>query len=192
MGERTLLFGRSIGGAVAIQLMDDLLQGVRGGSDFSALLPVPAGLVLENTFTSLREMAVEIFPMLSPLSFLLRAPLLRDPWDSSKSVQRITSLTDHWCCCLLSGMQDQIVPPEMMTKLHTLLKVRRPKVLKFFRFANGGHNDTPSRGGNEYWKSFLKFLEEVLTTEEDRLAGASAAASQDQATDADPLKSKDN
>mmetsp|Transcript_23035 Transcript_23035/g.57309 ORF Transcript_23035/g.57309 Transcript_23035/m.57309 type:complete len:230 (+) Transcript_23035:707-1396(+) len=166
--DRILFFGRSIGGAVAIGLMTDLLRMKMAAGPGEETLPLPVGLVLENTFTSLKDMAVQIFPFLSFLSVLLRPPLVFDPWDSTGSLDVLTKNHDKWCCCLLSGLQDQIVPPEQMNRLHAILKEHPPKVLKFFRFKHGGHNDTPTRGGAEYWQSFQKFMDLVLSSEEQR------------------------
>jgi len=179
--DRILFFGRSIGGAVAISLMTDLLRAKLNAGAGDDVLPLPAGLVLENTFTGLKDMAVQIFPFLSVVSFLLRPPLVFDPWDSTGSLDYLTKNHENWCCCLLSGLQDQIVPPEQMSRLHGILKEHRPKVLKFFRFPTGGHNDTPMRGGAEYWVSFQKFMALVVTSEEERREGGGAAAGGEEA-----------
>jgi len=171
--DRILLFGRSIGGAVAIRLFAHLLkeqlEQKRRAEDLS--LPLPAGLVLENTFTSLRDMAVQVFPFLRFLSFLLRPPLIFDEWKGADGLKFVTRHLDHWCCCLLSGLQDEIVPPIQMRQLHGILKEARPKVLKFFVFQHGGHNDTPTRGGEDYWKSFRRYMELVSESEGDRRQG---------------------
>merc|ERR1712113_678514 len=108
------------------------------------------GLVLENSFTSLRDMACQLFPFLRPLRPLLRSPLVFDEWNTTESLIYLASNHEHWCCCLLSGLQDQIVPPDQMKQLHAILKQHRPKVLKFFAFPYGGHNDTPAKGGAAY------------------------------------------
>lgn len=176
--ERILIFGTSIGGAVGIRLMADLLRE-RLTAGAQKALPVPAGIILENTFTSLRDMAVQIFPFLSFVSFLLRSPLVFDEWKSSESLQFITQYHEHWCVCLLSGMQDQLVPPAQMVQLHTILKERKkPQVLKFFRFKYGGHNDTSIKGGAEYWTSLQKFMAATLECEEERRCGLSVTTAQ--------------
>mmetsp|Transcript_18303 Transcript_18303/g.42741 ORF Transcript_18303/g.42741 Transcript_18303/m.42741 type:complete len:403 (-) Transcript_18303:57-1265(-) len=163
--DRILIFGRSVGGAVGIHLFHHLLkEKVEGRSK----LPLPAGIVLENTFTSLRDMALTLFPFLAPLRLVIRPPLIFDPWNSAECLDYICSHTEHWCCCLFSGAVDEIVPPAQMKQLHGILKKSRPKVLKFFSIPTGGHNDTPGKGGQEYWESFRKFLALVRETEEDR------------------------
>lgn len=167
--DRILIFGRSIGGAVGIQLFADLVrEHLQAGAE-EAALPLPAGIILENTFTSLRDMAVQVFPFLSFVHFLLRAPLVLDEWKSNTSMEYIVRHHQQWCCCLLSGLQDQLVPPAQMVQLHQIMKQRQPKVLKFFRFLHGGHNDTPTRGGAEYWQSFNSFMTLVKNSEAERL-----------------------
>lgn len=168
--ERILFFGRSIGGAVSVHLFAQLLEAKhQAESKEVADKPLPAGLILENTFTSLRDMALQLFPFLQPLKFLLRKPLVLDEWLSVDRLEYIASTHQNWCCCLLSGLQDQIVPPDQMRQIHAVLKLFRPQVLKFFRFPNGGHNDTPTRGGEDYWVSFNKFMDLVRESEPDRL-----------------------
>merc|ERR1712113_879103 len=117
-------------------------------------------------------MAVEIFPFLKALKPLLRSPLLFDEWKSTDALNYVVGRHEHWCCCLLSGQQDEIVPPIQMRQLHDIMKQNRPKVLKFFRVPNGGHNDTPTKGGPQYWESLNKFMAEVTATEEERIKNA--------------------
>lgn len=165
--DRVLFFGRSIGGAVAVCLAAQVLRESRQQLG-QETLPLPVGLILENTFTSLRDMAMTLFPFLRPLRPLLRSPLVFDEWRSAESLEYLAKSHEHWCCCLMSGLQDQIVPPVQMKEIHNILKKNRPKVLKCFNFPYGGHNDTPQRGGPEYWESFKKFMDLVKSTEEER------------------------
>mmetsp|Transcript_58185 Transcript_58185/g.138545 ORF Transcript_58185/g.138545 Transcript_58185/m.138545 type:complete len:399 (-) Transcript_58185:62-1258(-) len=153
--EKLLIFGRSIGGAVGLHLFHHLLKDK---VENKSPTPLPAGIVLENTFTSLRDMALTMFPFLAPLRPILRPPLIFDPWNSAECLDYICSHTDDWCVCLFSGALDEIVPPAQMKQLHTILKAKRPRVLKFFSIPTGGHNDTHSKGGHDYWESFRKFL----------------------------------
>mmetsp|Transcript_43721 Transcript_43721/g.81569 ORF Transcript_43721/g.81569 Transcript_43721/m.81569 type:complete len:389 (-) Transcript_43721:27-1193(-) len=164
--DRILFFGRSIGGAVAVKLAAHALKQKQ--EEVADGLPLPAGIILENTFTSLRDMAVQMFPFLSPLRSLLRSPLVFDEWRSADSLRYFASNHTLWCCCLFSGLQDQIVPPAQMKELHGLLSKYRPKVLKCFNFPMGGHNDTPQIGGADYWASFNKYMGLVKASEAER------------------------
>eukprot|EP00929_Paragymnodinium_shiwhaense_P101385 TRINITY_DN64443_c0_g1_i1.p1 TRINITY_DN64443_c0_g1~~TRINITY_DN64443_c0_g1_i1.p1 ORF type:complete len:407 (-),score=64.44 TRINITY_DN64443_c0_g1_i1:203-1423(-) len=170
--DRILLFGRSIGGAVALRLHELLLRDhlEKESRPDAKPLPLPAGLVLENTFTSLRDMAMTVFGFLKFLQPLLRKPLVFDEWKSCDSLRYVTTNHPDWCCCLLSGAMDQIVPPKQMRALHGILKECPPKVLKFFVFPRGGHNDTPTAGGPDYWTSFNKFMTMVGESQDGRRA----------------------
>merc|ERR1719240_397304 len=84
--DRILLFGQSVGGAVACCLVEQLLRDQMNGS-YS--LPLPAGIVLENTFTSLQEIACSVFSYLKPVSFLLKSPILFDEWKTAESIEFI-------------------------------------------------------------------------------------------------------
>lgn len=169
--DRILLFGRSIGGVVALRLGALLLkERLAALTQGKAVEPLPAGFVLENTFTSLRDMAVQVFPFLYYLKPILRAPLIFDEWKGNEALDYMVQNNEHWGFCLLSGLKDTLVPPEQVVSLHNLMKKRPPKVLKFFRFRDGGHNDTPMRGGAEYWNSFMKFLTAVTESEPERKA----------------------
>lgn len=172
--ERLVIFGRSLGGAVGIRLASDLLRERLESPVEQASTPLPAGIVLENTFTCLADMALELFPFLSPLKPILRAPLIFDEWRSGDHLEFLCQHDEHWCCCLLSGLEDKIVPPEQMKALHGILRKRRPRVLKFTAFPRGGHNDTPAAGGDNYWASFKKFMDAVAETEADRTTGREA------------------
>jgi fermentation-respiration switch protein FrsA (DUF1100 family) len=80
--ERIVVFGRSLGGAVAVDLVQDRAV---------------AGLVLESTFTSLSAMAGSILP--------LAAPFVRGRFDSQAKIARLrTPLLS------LHGDRDDIVP----------------------------------------------------------------------------------
>jgi len=165
--DRILLFGRSIGGVVAIRLMSDLLRAKMEKPE--GALPLPAGLIIENSFTSLRDMAVTLFPFLKFFGPLLRSPLIFDEWRAADALQFLAQNHKEWGCCLMSGQQDQIVPPAQMRQLHELLKQDRPQVLKFVLVKHGGHNDTPTQGGALYWDAFVRFMDSVAEKEQVRL-----------------------
>ena len=86
---RILVFGRSLGGAVAVDLVQD--------RDL-------AGLILESTFTSLPDMARSLLPF--------AAPLVRGRFDSESKVARLRTplLVFH-------GDRDEIVPYRLGEKL---------------------------------------------------------------------------
>lgn len=152
--DRLLLFGRSIGGCVAGGLAKAVLETQSSGNP----LPMPAGLVLENSLTSIREMAVQLFPFLRCLRPLIRWPILLDEWRAEERLEFVARRHRDWGCCLLSGLRDELVPPAHMRRLYEVLERGRPRVLEMHTFEEGGHNDTPARGGDAYWEAFAGFL----------------------------------
>lgn len=157
--DRILLFGRSIGGSVAICLMAKLLRMHKAGGEEA--LPLPKGLVLENTFTSLSEIATTVFAFLKPIGFLIRSPLLLDEWRAAEELFFVAKNHARWGVCLLSGLKDQIVPPSHMKRLAEGLEEDKPDVLVFKTFPRGEHNDTAEKGGMEYWLACQDFLRKL-------------------------------
>ncbi|GBG27155.1 Monoacylglycerol lipase ABHD12 [Hondaea fermentalgiana] len=143
--DRVFIFGRSLGGAVAIDLLASADCGVN-----------VRGLVVENTFLSLAEMAMVVYPFLKPLRPFLRPPFLRNEWRSRDCIARIP------CPILfISGGQDELIPPEQMRQLFRLS--RRVPGTQFRLVPNGGHNDTPLHGGKEYTATIGNFFEDIIS-----------------------------
>jgi hypothetical protein len=132
-----LLMGESLGGAIVVQL--------------AAELP-PRGLILQSTFTSLRDMAEVHYPMLA--SIVPKAAL-----DSS-------SLMPFIHCPLLQshGTIDDVVPFANGTKLFAL--ANEPK--EFVRIGGVGHNNwmTP-----EYSRRLNLFITKVTSTNRESTNG---------------------
>ena len=89
--ERVVLFGRSLGGAVAVDLAQD-----------RAL----AGVILESTFASGSGVANEIFPL--PLGWLVRTR-----WNSAAKIARARAPL-----LFIHGAQDRIIPIELGRALY--------------------------------------------------------------------------
>ncbi|NLZ02694.1 MAG: alpha/beta hydrolase [Pirellulaceae bacterium] len=108
---RIVLMGRSLGGAVAVDLA--ATDGARG-------------LVLESTFTSIAEMAAVHYPWLPMRS------LIRNRFDSLAKIGRYRGplLVSH-------GDSDRVVPYEMGRRL--LAAANEPKT--FLTIEGGDHND---------------------------------------------------
>ena len=88
-----VIFGRSLGGAVAAQLA----SGVR-----------PGGVILESSFSSAREFARAQFPVLS------RLILLRYDFAAAAAMRRVQAPV-----LVLHSRDDEIVPFELGRKLYT-------------------------------------------------------------------------
>ncbi|KAF1998066.1 BEM46 family protein-like protein [Amniculicola lignicola CBS 123094] len=123
-GTRIILYGQSLGGAVSIALASrNLKQG-----DL-------AGLILENTFLSIKKLIPSAFP---PARYL--APLCHQIWPSEELLPQITKIP----ILFLSGLRDEIVPASQMAQL---FKVCRAETKIWKEFPQGSHNDTVAEPG---------------------------------------------
>lgn len=88
---RVFAYGHSLGGAVALALASDLQQGQRHRPTAS---PQLAGVVVENSFTSLSDMVDEIFPNWTVCKFFRDKSFVRLRRGNRKSIfKNCTSLT---------------------------------------------------------------------------------------------------
>jgi fermentation-respiration switch protein FrsA (DUF1100 family) len=138
------VFGRSLGGAVAISLLASLEKAAAKTGTESPI----RGLILENTFTSISAMVDNLFPILRPLKPLV----LRLNWPS---LQRIAGVKAP--ILFISGGQDEVVPAWHMQALNTAAtSINKTFVL----FAEGKHNDTWLVGGLKYVQAMRSFIEQ--------------------------------
>lgn len=166
---KVILYGQSIGGAVAIDLAATNPDRI-------------AGVVLENTFLTLRQVAMESLPIATPY---IMAGLLREKWcvspipllvslhkadadaltripvttyrDSATAIKKFPSTLPT---LFLSGSMDEIVPPSHFLALHEMCPSER-KTLKEFPY--GTHNDTCVAPG--YWQEIQRFLKNVVSVD---------------------------
>mmetsp|Transcript_34708 Transcript_34708/g.73604 ORF Transcript_34708/g.73604 Transcript_34708/m.73604 type:complete len:205 (-) Transcript_34708:61-675(-) len=150
--KQLIIFGRSLGGAVAFALAEHMVKQGRQ----------PAGLIAENTFVSVSKMARSIFPFLKWLSWLLRPPAVFDDWNTA---QRIVSMgrSAQFPILFLGGQRDEIVPPVMMVQLNDLVTQHSAGRVHFEKFPNGTHNDTPLRDFEQYWRCMV-YWHQLLTS----------------------------
>ena len=127
--ERIVLFGRSLGAAVAVEL---------------AIRETVAGLILESAFTSVPAMAKAAYP------FLPVGPLLRTRYDSLARIGRVSPPL-----LVLHSPEDEIVPYKQGRELYEAA----PEPKAFHTIAGGGHNETYLRGGEAYWLALDRFME---------------------------------
>jgi fermentation-respiration switch protein FrsA (DUF1100 family) len=137
-GTKIILFGQSIGGAVAIHLAANRGKDVHG-------------MIVENTFTSLPRLIPSAIPPLRYFTFLCH-----QIWDSYSAV----SLIKDTPVLLLSGSKDELVPPSHMKELHEKF-LNEKTCVEFVSFENGTHNDTCLQDRyfesiQDFWKKCLK------------------------------------
>jgi pimeloyl-ACP methyl ester carboxylesterase len=147
--KRIFVFGRSLGGAV--------------GSALTRRNPGKvSGLILENTFTSVLDMAGVMLP---PLRFFVGGPgngkgpkllnwLVKSPW---RTIDLVTDISEP--VLFLSGLKDEMVPPSHMRRLYIAAQ-RNSGYRSFVEFPHGMHMDTWMRGGEHYWKSIESFMKQ--------------------------------
>ncbi|KAM7380383.1 hypothetical protein PAMP_003685 [Pampus punctatissimus] len=134
---KVVLFGRSLGGAVAVRLASVNPHRV-------------AAIIVENTFLSIPHMAATLFSFL-PMRLL---PLwcYRNQFLSYRQVTlcRMPSL-------FVSGLSDQLIPPVMMKQLYELSPARTKRLAIF---PEGTHNDTWQCQG--YFAALEQFIKDLM------------------------------
>ena len=125
---KLVYFGRSLGAAIAVELATQLH---------------PRGLILESPFTSIKDMAKKVFPLL-PLYLLVRTK-----YDSLSRIDKVS-------CPLLiiHGDMDEIVPIGQAMKLYE--RAQEPKQL--YVIPGAGHSETYLVGEEPYFSTLAEFL----------------------------------
>lgn len=132
--EQIVLFGRSLGGAVATRLAQEVK---------------PATLILESTFSSVKDVAREVFPLLSKLM------VMRFDFNTEKRIKRIN------CPLLvLHSPEDEIIPFSLGEKIFRA--AGEPKVMLRMR---GDHNSGFLQYQPEYERGISKFLSQYVFSE---------------------------
>jgi len=135
-GDKLILHGRSLGGAVALRLASDVADEE----------PALDGVLVESTFTSLSAMAGRSgIPFGSKLVAYQFA-----------SLERITE--SRVPLMLVHGEADELIPLSMGKALVEAAR-RSGREVRFLSVPGGTHNDTWIVGGDLYWSSSLKFIE---------------------------------
>jgi pimeloyl-ACP methyl ester carboxylesterase len=130
--QKIILFGHSLGGAVAIDTAQDC--------------PV-AGMVLQSTFTDLRDMARAIFPQL-PLFLVTR--------NHFRSIAKVNKLSMPKL--FIHGTADGTVPIKLGRKLYE--QAAEPK--EWYEVPHAGHNDVYRFGGMRYLWKLVRFRNRCL------------------------------
>ena len=130
--ERIFVYGHSLGGAIAIEL--------------ATKHPQMAGLIVEGTFTSMKDMA-KFMPLLKifPLDWLLT-----QRFDSKSKISRLQTPI-----LILHGTADRTIPVSMAKELFA--SAPQPKQLEIIPQAN--HNNLPEFGDRQYFTVLKEFIQ---------------------------------
>lgn len=122
-----VLFGESLGAAVALQLATEVAA---------------AGLVLEAPFTSIRDMAREVYPFLP------------SGWVKTRyeNIEKIPGLKTP--LLVIHGSDDRTVPFAQGKAIFDAA----PEPKRFLRVDHGGHSDAFLVGQDRYWQAWTDFL----------------------------------
>jgi len=135
---RVVLFGESLGSAVALQL---------------AVEVEARALVLESPFASIPAMARAVYP------FLPLWPFVRTRYDNVAKVGRL-----RMPLLVLHGDRDEVVPFAQGRRVFDAA----PEPKTFFAIPGASHNDTYVVGGEAYWQALRGFLEALPDEEDKR------------------------
>lgn len=132
--ERIILFGHSLGGAVAIELAVRLGRRVHG-------------LIVESSFASGREVTRFLVPVMPPRMLGNAIP---DLYNSQAKVGRVEAplLITH-------GEEDSLLPLAMGEALYQA--AREPKF--FFPVPGAAHHDVYQAGGPAYYEQLASFVD---------------------------------
>ena len=134
------VIGRSLGGGVATSVISTLPAEQLEQID---------GLVLENTFTSIEDMAHEIFGVLA----CMKGWILTNHWRNIDNVKDITLPIFY-----VTGRYDEIVPTQHTTRLYEASK--KSAHLAYWINMDGTHNDTWDVNRDEYLAKLNTFMSE--------------------------------
>lgn len=133
--DRIVLFGHSLGGAVAIYLAQQQ--------------PQAAGLIVQSSFTSMRAMVDAVGQYrIFPVDWLLN--------QKFASLDRVSSL--QMPVLYIHGTQDALLPHQMSEALYAAT----PEPKRLHLVENAEHNDVAEVGGAAYLQVLRQFFDQAI------------------------------
>ena len=132
---KIVIYGQSIGGAVAI--------------DLAAEQPEAAGLIVEGSFTAMRDMVKHQ----KSLPFIPVNLLLTQRFDSLSKVRSL-----EMPLLLIHGTADEVVPVGMSQVLYDAAPKEKTRIL----IEGGGHSGLPDVDRDRYTDSVRRFISQVV------------------------------
>lgn len=137
---KIVVFGRSLGGAVALHVAMTMPDEI-------------AGLILENTFISIPEMIPALVPALKYLRFFSA-----NKWNSLKLVKEKELKVPTLFC---AAIKDEMVPHKHMLELYAAAIEKNPDLsITMYKYENGGHMSLYLQP--TYYLNLKTWLKEVL------------------------------
>ncbi|KAF8522495.1 Alpha/Beta hydrolase protein [Hysterangium stoloniferum] len=130
-----ILYGRSLGGGIALDLAARNPHLIRG-------------IILENTFVSVRRVIKDKMPSLAPFRFLCN-----QRWENATAIRKLPPTI---AVLMLSGLRDQVIPPAHMKELWDIAKTSGLTNTTWKEFPYGKHSDTADCSG--YMEAISEFL----------------------------------
>lgn len=143
--DKVFIFGRSLGGAVAVALCCALQR--RNDKR------LPCGILLENTFVSISKLVDALFPIIAYK--VLKDRFLRIKWETIERIKEVQAPL-----LFLTGLKDEMIAPQHSKDL--LAAAVKSPLRRKADFEDGGHNDTWEKGGSAYWERQADFIKECL------------------------------
>lgn len=135
---KIFIHGRSLGGAA----------GIHGITHSNHKI---AGLILENTFTSMGDMVDRVFPKLAMFKNLI----LRNHWRSAELIPKVT-----FPILFIMSLKDELVPVEHMCQLYD--KAVNAEFKDRYDIPEGHHNDGWAIDVKEYFGTVNQFMKKAL------------------------------
>ncbi|KAJ3673066.1 hypothetical protein LUZ60_006440 [Juncus effusus] len=146
---KIIVFGRSLGGAVGTVIAKNNPDKV-------------CALILENTFTSIYDMAGVMLPFLKYFigGSISKGPkilnfIVKSPWNTIDIIGQVKQPI-----LFVSGLRDEVVPPIHMRHLYEKASDKNKDCI-FVEFPSGMHMDTWYTYADRYWRPLQLFLQRI-------------------------------
>jgi alpha-beta hydrolase superfamily lysophospholipase len=138
---KRLIYGHSLGGAVAVDLAAELGQNAARNHT-----PLPVrGLVIESTFTTLADVAASVAHTSLPVNWLMS--------QKFNSIDKIADI--HMPLLVVHGLADAFVPSRFSEQLFNA--AQQPK--RLLLVPGGTHNNSMALGGQNYRKAIDSLMQ---------------------------------